>query len=85
MLRGRGFDLIPDDAVGTISAHNDDPLESRNSSTPTQIFEITAKSDTEMVISQATAASHRVPTYVGAILSKDRNIVFWENDTAPLP
>lgn len=73
------------DAVGVIASNNDNPIGGKDSINPIQLYQIVSKTDTEMVVAQVETAPHSVPTYMGGFLSQDRAVVYWENDTKPLP
>lgn len=84
-LSGRGFASIPSDAIAILSPRNSDPLYYRfvMDSDVSCILEM--KTGTEMRFVQTTEHSHNYPLYLGAILSPDRSVVYWENTSHPLP
>lgn len=85
VLEGIGFDMIPMDAVGIYSNSNDDPLVFRNSAAAVNLYDIVAKSSTRLeFVCQAPTTNHQA-NYLGAIVSKDRQSVYWVNNTRPLP
>ena len=84
-LHGSGFLGIPVDAVGVPSSDNNDPLRSRNTMVETSVMTIVSRTDTTMLIRANGSVQHQNPLYLGALLSGDREIVYWVNDTAPLP
>lgn len=81
-LHGHGLSNIPSNAVGVWATDNNDPLASRETPYPMTILE---KNDELLVIGQSYDSSHATPFYLGAILSPDRQVVYWINDTKPLP
>ena len=83
-LTGFRFDLIPEDALGILARSNDDPLEFRYLNNSSDLYSITSKSSTEMILVQQNTAQHSVDTYLGAIVSNDRNVVYWVNNSKPL-
>lgn len=83
-VTGRGFDNLPSDVVGTISFYNDDPLRFRYETGPNFYCTIISKSNSEIVLAAAGAVEHSA-LYLGAILSNDRETIFWINETRPLP
>ena len=85
MLSGSGFDLIPSDAVGVIALTNDAPLANINTERDDWLFDLTNKTSTDMVFDQKILASHDRATYLGAIVSADRQTVYWVNESRPLP
>lgn len=84
-LRGANFNQIPMDAVGVLASNNDLPLENRDVPQAILLFDIVSRTDTEMLMRQRTTISHGVDNYLGAILSADRQTVYWVNETRPLP
>lgn len=85
IVRGKGFNLIPDNAVGVGSQGNDEPLDHQYTEFGSWIYDIESKTPTEMVLKQRAVAQHASPSYLGAILSQDREVVFYQNDSKPLP
>lgn len=85
VLLGSGFDSIPGDAVGVTAADNNDPLAGKDNDSPGWLYEIQTKNDNQIVLHQVAEATHNIPTYLGAIVSADRQTVYWTNDTEPLP
>lgn len=84
-LRGFGFSSIPADAVGIIAYDNDQRFSFRNTTDPRLLFDITEVNEFDIVLQQRQEGAHSTDTYLGAILSADRSIVYWENTTRPLP
>ena len=84
VLRGEGFDAIPSDAIGVWSLDNDNPLAQRGTSNVEGIFDIVSKTDTEMTLAVRSPNPHNSPSYLGAILSPDRETIYWMNNTRPL-
>lgn len=87
VVRGVGFNQIPDNAVGLYAFRNDAPLAYREtpSGDSPYLFNIVSKSDTEMVLKCERAAEHSDNSYLGGIVSANRETVYWENTTNPLP
>lgn len=83
-LKGRGFEIIPDDAVAVPSPYNDVPITNRYSDDPNVIMTIESRTPTEIVFAAANAVQHNA-AYIGGILTADRETVIWENTTQPLP
>lgn len=83
-LRGRHFDLIPDEAIGFVSSANDNPTVHLGSDEVRWLFSIISKTKTEMVLRQDTSYS-MAASYLGCIASADGSNVYWVNDTSPLP
>ena len=84
-LVGRGFSLIPDDAIGIASYDNEDPLQNRYSDEGYNLQDVIVESDGSMYTQYI--SSHRLNEnmYLGAIVSNDRETVYWVNETRPLP
>lgn len=82
MLSGLNFDLIPNDAVGIVALDNNNPLYYQHA-VAQYTFPIVRKTDTEIELSNSTTMNH--DSYLGAIVSSDRETVFWVNETRPLP
>lgn len=85
VLTGKYFRLIPNDAVGVIATENDSPLGWLNSQLGLNVFDIVEKSDTSLELAVREAAPHSGNTYLGAIVSPDRQTVYWVNNSKPLP
>lgn len=85
VLKGSNFDKLPADAVGVIANDNDRPLYFVGTATDTQTFEIVSKTATTLEVAQVTTSSHSLPIYLGAIVSADRETIYWVNNTKPLP
>lgn len=85
-LVGEYFTQIPADAIGIKSYNNDDPLENIENTLSRNIYSITEKTDTTLKL-QVRAAEF-VPThenYLGAIVSSNREVIYWVNESRPLP
>lgn len=84
-MTGGGFKYIPADAVGLIAYTNNNPMEYLTDTDPIHLYDI------EVLNSNEIRATHRVPnkpgrrSFLGAIVSADREVVYWVNDTNPLP
>lgn len=84
-LNGFNFGLIPSDAIGILSDDNDRPLMHRNTQRPSEMVDISQIGAYRMTLTQAEEHTHANRMYLGAILSADRQTVYWENTTRPLP
>lgn len=84
VIEGSGFDLLPYDIIGVVSNHNETPLESRYNQDNRYYCEVVFKSDTRIEMAAASAVGHSA-LYLGGLVSYDREIVYWQNDTQPLP
>lgn len=85
VLEGLGFGHLPVDAVGIYSADNNDPLHNQYATEVYRTFRITERTDTMMVLVANQSFVVRDPVYLSAILSSDRETVYWVNNTKPLP
>ena len=83
-ILGCGFDMLPSDVVGFPMTSNDDPLRYRNADAPSAVMLLVERSNTRIVM-RASEEAHHGLTSIGGLVSNDRSIVYWENDTNPLP
>lgn len=79
------MDLVPADAIVVFSEDNGDPLKNRYTSDQWWLGRIASVS--ESLITTTQAATHEVSQrfYLGAIVSSDRETIYWVNNTRPLP
>lgn len=84
-IEGLGFGLIPEDAVGIAAGSNDDPTRSINTTYAGNLYEITDRGAGTMRLTQIDHNAHGSDTYLGCIVSADRQTIFWINNTRPLP
>lgn len=84
-LRGKGFNLIPDDAIGVYANNNNDPSSFVDRDDDSFFFDIVSKSSTFMVLQAKAAVEHAANNYLGTIVSADKSTVYWVNETRPLP
>ena len=85
MVEGLNLNLIPSDAIGILARSNDNPLELRESSSAAVLVPLTISGVDTITLSQGTAHELSGLTYLGGIVSSDRNTVFWVNTSQPLP
>lgn len=85
ILKGLNFDLIPDNAIGIYSRNNNDPLQYIQEEEDIRLYTIIEKSDTSLTLHHKTTSDVSVNVYLGGIVSPDRTIVYWVNNTKPLP
>lgn len=64
---------------------NGNPLGNRYSQDDFVVFDIVSKTDDEMTLRCRELITHGAPVYFGAILSNDREEIYWVNTTRPLP
>lgn len=84
ILEGTGFSLIPDDAVGIAASSNDAPLQGINGTNPVNLYSLVERGEGYVRFEQQDPAAHAGYTYLGGIVSADRQTIYWENDTRPL-
>lgn len=85
VLMGHNLELIPSDAIGLYARLNNAPLEYINTTDPEAIMDIEVRTDTTISVRPRLVSSHTINNYLGAIVSADRQTVYWVNDTEPLP
>lgn len=84
-MRGVNFDMIPGDAIGVYSGNNQEPLGWLNNPNDWAFFDILSKTDNEMELRAKSISSHGGASYLGAIVSADKETIYWINNTRPLP
>lgn len=84
-LHGSGFDSIPANAVGIVALNNDEPLEYINTTNEGGLVRIGEKTQNRITLTQQQQYYHSIATYLGAIVSADRQTIYWMNSTKPLP
>lgn len=82
-LRGGGFLGVPRSALAVEAIDNERPLQYRYDNRPIVLFDLEIISDSLMRVTARINAA-RSTNYLGCILTKDRSIVIWENNTKPL-
>ena len=75
---------MPSDIVGVPSINNAEPLMNRYNTSTSVVMKVVNRTDTEMEFATDIASSHG-NTYFGGILSANREVVYWMNDSKPLP
>ena len=83
-FKGRGFSNVPSDAVVITSFQNNTPLMYRYETDNVSVLPVTIVDDNTLT---AVGGEHEYGTrrYPGAILSNDRETIYWVNNTRPLP
>jgi hypothetical protein len=84
-LRGANFEYLPEDCIGIRANHNDQPLEQRYMMDDAHTYDIEVVSGSHIIARLRNASPTASAAYFSAILSADRNIVYWVNNTNPLP
>lgn len=85
VITGKWFDTIPNDAIGIAATNNNNPLLYLGSMNATFLMRISEKNDNLIKMTQDEAHSHGGSVYLGAIVSADRQTIYWVNTTQPLP
>lgn len=85
VLKGKGFSLIPNDAIGLYSNQNNNPLVYRQSLSPDTLYVIENKTNTTIEFVSMEPLETHGANYLGAIVSADRQTIYWINETMPLP
>lgn len=83
-INGSGFDLIPINAIGLPATNNDEPLQFLNTTDTHLVAQIVSHSDASISFAASGASSHNA-LYLGCIVSADRSVVYWINESRPLP
>lgn len=85
IVRGYGFGQLRD-AIAVTAYHNYNPLQYLNSDDPRMLYDFYYVSPTEArLVSQSGVTSHSDPYFIGAFVSRDRQTVYWVNESNPLP
>lgn len=82
---GNHFSLLPIDAIGILAVDNDNPLGYRESTSESFLFDISEISDEMLTLNARQEGGHAFASYLGGIVSADRQTVYWVNDSKPLP
>ena len=77
--------MVPDDAIGINAFYNDDPTGEVQTAAIANITPIVSRTNNTIVFRQPDIHAHTLPTYLGTIVSHDRQIIYWVNNTRPLP
>ena len=76
---------MPENLLGVFSSDNNDPLQHRYDHTAVNSYNPVERSNTRIVFQRRTIVGTNEPTYLGGLCSGDGSIVYWTNDTKPLP
>lgn len=85
MLDGKGLLLIPGGATGIVSFNNDEPLERLNDTSGYYSVPIMERFATRLLLRPWSPHGFQYPYYLGAIVSADRQTIYWVNNSRPLP
>ena len=84
-VTGIRFDRLPAGVIGIRSTANDDPLMQRDLTDDNHTYDIEVVDENTMNVVLRGDTAPAGASYFSAILSEDRSIVYWTNDTNPLP
>lgn len=84
-MTGHGFLNIPEDALGIFASDNNNPLQYIDTDVNEWLFELSIIDDTQLTATCIHPNIHTGSNYLGAIVSADRQTVYWINNTNPLP
>lgn len=85
ILEGVNFSMVPSNAIGLIATDNNNPLELIEATSPAVILSVGQNTDTAMSLLNDSSHTLNEPSYLGAIVSNDRQVVYWVNQSRPLP
>ena len=81
VVKGSGFMSIPMDAVGIMSDNKVEPLKLIDSTNPRFLYSVNVRTDTRLELMPMQSATHNAPVYLGGIVSNDRSVVYYVNET----
>lgn len=84
-LSGKAFHYIPNDAVGVLSYVNEAPLMYKDDESTIHLYHVEERAENIIVLKQDAVSSPARASFLGAIVSADRQTVYWVNETNPLP
>lgn len=84
-IDGNNFDAIPYDAIGLFADDNEAPLAFIESTSDTHLYDIVSKTTTHIELVSLSPTELHTANYLGAIVSRDRQTIYWTNTTKPLP
>ena len=82
---GGGFGLIPNDCLGIMSYDNSDPLFLKDTDIAAYICTVEEKTDGRIFFTADGIHQYSLQGYLGCIVSNDRQVVYWVNDSKPMP
>lgn len=77
--------MLPRNAVGIMASENDNPKRLRYTQLGQLILDITEQSSTQVRLVPRVITTHDFGMYLGMIVSADRSVIYWVNNTKPLP
>lgn len=84
-VRGEYLDIIPSNAIGILSTDNNNPLQHRDSVSDVIVIPLANQTERSLEFEQELEHTLTQSSYLGAILSNDRQEVYWVNESRPLP
>lgn len=82
---GYGFSSMEGDVVAVTARNNNEPLEYINHGVDNAlVIEVQILSDNHLVVN-GVVHDYNTPRFLGALVSMDRSLVYWENNTSPVP
>ena len=82
---GDNLNTIPSDSIGVYAANNNFPLQHRYDRQPFGEFEIVEQTQYKLTLRPKEETILKGAVYLGGIVSLDGEIVYWVNNTKPLP
>lgn len=77
--------MIPSNAVAIISENNNNPMANRYTTNQKYVFPVSIIDSRTAIVEYQNALHFDHPIYIGGIVSEDRETIYWENNTRPLP
>ena len=84
-ISGSGLNNIPNDAVGLYASSNESPLAFRDATNVRFLYRIASKTDNSVYLESYDPTLTHAANYLGAIVSADRQTIYWVNDSQPIP
>lgn len=81
-IRGDRFTNLPSDAIAYLSDRNNNP-EHFFREYPSRYVELSVIDNQNAIATGV--AQYAIPVYLGVICSRDRQTIYWVNETRPLP
>lgn len=84
VIKGMYLDMVPSDALGVFSDENWAPLKYKDTTNRDFLFDIFVEGSSDLVAVPKTQHTVEYSGYLGAIVSSDRSVVYWVNNTHPV-
>lgn len=85
VLSGRNFRYVENEALGVAATSNANPTERKDSTNNIVLYDIVEKTDSRLVLKQKEETAIGHANFLGCLVSADRQVVYWVNETEPLP